>query len=182
MILGTGIFLVFVPVFGWFAGSFPLIFVLIGAGLCAIPAIAIIREKRIWKKGEPFVAKICGYVEDTSITVNGAYPINVRVRFFDNAGQIKETILNTNFARGNVSYPIGATIDIRGYNGKYSFDADSVRDEVLPHEENLMDNRPLDTADVKYIAVTCPNCGASFKAVKGYTDTCTDCESYITTE
>lgn len=179
LLIGGGISAVFIPIFGMPIGFFPLIFVFIGLGILAIPVVAIMREKKIKNAGKQYAAKICGYVEDSSITVNGQYPINTKVRFFDDAHTIREAVLPTRFPKGSTTYPIGATIEIFEYEGKYSFDANSVSTAKIIGEEQLMDNRPLEPEKIDYIAAECPHCGASFKAMKGYTGRCPYCDSYI---
>ncbi|MDO5155718.1 MAG: hypothetical protein Q4D51_07105 [Eubacteriales bacterium] len=104
--------------------------------------------------------------------------MNVVVHYWDKQGIEKETIIPTKFSKGAKEYPIGMTIDIFEYNGTYSFDKNSVRDEILDREAELMDDKPIDRADIKLIAVTCDNCGASYESVKGYTAKCPYCSSY----
>ena len=55
-------------------------------------------------------------------------------------------------------YPIGMTIDIFVYHGKFGYDPDSVRNEILEGEAELMDDKPVSPDQVKLIAVNCPNC------------------------
>ncbi len=75
-------------------------------------------------------------------------------------------------------FPIGMTIDIYEYNGKYSYDPASVRGERLRREEELMDNKPIDPEQLHLIAVRCSNCGASYKAATGYASRCPYCGGY----
>lgn len=178
LLIGGVISAIFIPVFGLPFGAFPLIFPVIGAGLLYIPVSATIREKRTLSKGERYAAKVYGYVEDSSITINGMYPINIKVRFFDNNHKICETTLETRFPKGDVPYPIGATVDIFGMKGIYTFDPDTVRNEKIKEEDLLMDNRPLEPEKTDYVAVTCPNCGSSYKAIKGFAEKCPYCGSY----
>ncbi|MBQ0005571.1 MAG: hypothetical protein KBS68_06910 [Clostridiales bacterium] len=178
VLIGGVISAVFIPVFGMPIGAVPLIFPAIGAGLLYIPIRAGLREKKALSSGERYTAKVFGYVEDSSITINDQYPINIKVRFFDKNHNICETTLETRFPKGNVPYAIGSTLDIYGLNGIYSFDPDSVRFEKLKEEELLMDNRPLEPEKTDFIAVTCPNCGSSYKAIKGFAEKCPYCGSY----
>ena len=81
-------------------------------------------------------------------------------------------------SKGSGEYPIGMTMDIYEYRGKYSFDPKSVRDEILPGESELMDDKPVDPSRIKMTAVSCRSCGASYQAAAGYTGRCPYCGSY----
>ena len=163
---GIGLFmtLIFLFAFGK-PGAFiliPLMFVVLG--LCFIVTILVMlhNKKMIRVHGEKYTAKIYGYVKNTSYMVNGRFPLNVKVHYFDNYGIEREVILPTSISGGADSmFPIGMTIDIYEYNGKYSYDPASVRGERLRREEELMDNKPIDPEQLHLIAVRCSNCGAS---------------------
>ena len=62
-------------VFGWFC-LFPLIFLFMGIAFIILPIRQIRRNKMIIKNGRRISAKIYDYCEDTSATVNGAFPVN----------------------------------------------------------------------------------------------------------
>lgn len=156
----------------------PLIFVVLGLGFILGVCRTVAKKKAIITKGKKYTGKIYGYVENTSYTVNGRYTINVKVRYFDENRIEREAVLPTAFSDGNGQYPIGMTIDFFEYKGKYGFDEKSVRNEVLPGEAELMDNKPLEPDKITVVAVECPNCGASFQAMKGYTERCPYCGSY----
>ena len=111
--------------------------------------------------------------------LNGTFTLNVKVHYFDKAHIEREAILPTGFARGSNLYPIGMTIDIYEYRGKFGFDPKSVRAEILPGEEELMDDKPVNPDQVQLVAVTCPNCGSSFQAATGYSSKCPYCGSYL---
>ena len=74
------------------------------------------------------------------------------------------------------------TMDIYEYQGKYGWDPDSVRDEILSGEQELMDDKPVDPSKLRMTAVQCPNCGASYQAAAGYTGRCPYCGSYHNVE
>lgn len=163
------------------AGAFALIpffFVLLGAGFIGGVYISNANKKRISKLGRKYSAKIYGYVENTSYMVNGCYPINTKVHYFDENGIEREAILTTSFARGSNQYPIGMTIDIFEYNGKYDFDAKSVRNEVLPREIELMDDKPVEPDRLSLASVSCPSCGATYQAARGYSNKCPYCGNF----
>ena len=90
-------------------------------------------------------------------------------------------ILPTSFCKGSSQYSLGMTIDILEYQGKYEYDPSSVRYEILPGEQELMDNKTVDPSQLHMIAVTCPNCGASYKKAAGYAEKCPYCGSYQNT-
>ncbi|MBQ0065952.1 MAG: hypothetical protein KBT48_09325 [Firmicutes bacterium] len=157
----------------------PLFFVLLGACFLASFFIHLKKKSDIRNKGTRYPAKIFGYVQDTTVSVNGAYPVNLKVRYFDSNRKVKEAIIPTGFPRGSNQYAIGMTMDIFEYKGKYGWDKDSLRDETLLNECMLMDEKPVEPGKVKRIAMDCPNCGASFQATKGYSNKCPYCGSYI---
>ena len=94
----------------------------------------------------------------------------------------REAVIPTAFEKGASTYPIGMTMDIYEYQGKYGWDPDSVRDEILPGEQELMDDKPVDPSKLRMTAVQCPNCGASYQAAAGYTGRCPYCGSYHNVE
>lgn len=157
----------------------PLGFVFIGLGFIIGVIISIVNKKIIVKRGNKYVAKIYGYVDNTSFLENGEFTQNVKVHYFDRMHIEREAILPTSFAKGSNLYPIGMTIDIYEYHGKFGFDPKSVRGEILPGEEELMDDKPVSPNQVQLVAVTCPNCGSSFQAAAGYSSKCPYCESYL---
>lgn len=178
--LGGLCFLIFSAVGGMGVFSMiPLFFVLLGA--CFFGAFVLHKKKQadILNKGNRYTGKIFGYVKDKSVAVNGAYPINIKVRYFDEKNTVKECIIPTGFPEGSNQYAIGMTIDIFEYRGKYGWDKASVRDEYISGQDVLMDNKPVEPEKLDLIAVTCPNCGSSFQATKGYANRCPYCDSYI---
>ena len=136
----------------------------------------------ILKNGIRYAAKIYGYVENTAYMVNGRFPVNVIVHYFDKNQIEREAVIPTAFEKGASTYPIGMTMDIYEYQGKYGWDPDSVRDEILPGEQELMDDKPVDPSKLRMTAVQCPNCGASYQAAAGYTGRCPYCGSYHNVE
>ena len=131
--------------------AIPLLFVALGAGFIIAVLISYSRKRKIRIHGIRYEAKIYGYVENTSYTVNGRYPVNTKVRYFD-ADQVERE--------------------------KFIFDLSSVRDEVIPGEAELMDDKPLEPEKLKMVAVTCKNCGASYQAATGYSSRCPYCGGY----
>lgn len=160
---------------------FPFVFVVIGLGFIIGVLVSVRKKTNIQKYGVRYPAKIYNYVKNTSYMVNGRYPVNTVVHYFDNYHVEREAVLPTSFCQGSSMYPIGMTIDIFEYRGKYSYDPASVRYEILPGEQELMDNKPINPAEVQMVAVTCPYCGASFKKAAGYVEKCPYCGSYQNT-
>lgn len=180
IILGSAIGAVFFFVDGFGIGTLiPGIFVLIGLVMDITILVMAIRKKMLRVKGHRYSGKIYGYVDNTSFTLNGAYTLNTKVHYFDSTGVEREAIIPTSFPRGSNQYPIGMTIDIIEYHGKYEYDPKSVRNERLSREDELMDNKPIDMNSVETMAVTCPNCSASFHAAIGYANNCPYCGSAI---
>lgn len=181
--IGTMIAVIFLFAFGVNDGlafiMIPLFFVIIG--LCFIGAVinSKLKEKRIISKGKKYSGKIYGYVDNTSYTVNGQFTVDTKVHYFDENGTEREAVIPTGFSKGSNGYPIGMTIDIYEYNGKYNYDSKSVRNEILARENELMDDKPVDPLLINIIAVKCPNCGASFEAAYGYSNKCPYCDGYI---
>lgn len=162
-----------------FAAIIPASFAVVGLCMTIGALKNIIKTQQVRRKGRKIQAKIYGYIENKSYMVNNSYPINVKARYMDTSGTVRETILNTSFPHGSDAYPIGYTIDIFEYKGMFTFDKSSVREQYIPFEEELMDNKPLDPEKITFVGVTCPNCGSSFKAKAGYTNNCPYCGSAI---
>ena len=123
-----------------------------------------------------------GVIKNTAYMVNGRFPVNVIVHYFDKNQIEREAVIPTAFEKGASTYPIGMTMDIYEYQGKYGWDPDSVRDEILSGEQELMDDKPVDPSKLRMTAVQCPNCGASYQAAAGYTGRCPYCGSYHNVE
>lgn len=179
--VGALVSIVFIAAFdgiGFFV-AIPLFFCLLGFCFIGGVLFARVTKKRIIKNGTKYAAKIYGYVRNTSVEVNGQFTFDTKVHYFDRNGIEREAVLGTGFAEGAGSFPIGMTIDIYEWKGKYNFDPDSVRDEVLDREAELMDDKPVDPSKLKAVAITCKNCGASYEAAKGYSSKCPYCGGYI---
>ena len=167
---------------GFEAMSFiPLLFVIIGFFFVGFVLYSIHQENKIKRFGKRYSAKIYSYKENTSYTVNGEFTYNAVVHYFDEFQNEKEAILPTSFPKGSNTYPIGMTIDIFEYKGQYNFDQNSIRDEILPRETELMDDKPIDRAKIRMKAIQCQHCSASFNAIQGYTATCPYCGSHYNT-
>ena len=143
--------------------------------------IGVWKKSSIRKRGNCYPAKIYGYVQNTSYLINGRYPLNTVVHYFDNYHIEREAILPTSFCHGSSQYPLGMTIDIFEYQGKYEYDPSSVRYEILPGEQELMDNKPVEPSKLHMISVVCQNCDASYKKADGYAEKCPYCRSYQNT-
>ncbi|MGN0592583.1 MAG: hypothetical protein ACI4JQ_05005 [Ruminococcus sp.] len=157
----------------------PALFFLVGCAFTISVFISIAKTNQIRKKGTRYAAKIYSYVKDYSVMVNGKPQINLKVRYY--TGQVKEALIPTGFASGSQKYPIGYTMDIFEYRGKFSWDSTSVRNEQLPHEEELMSDKPVEPEKLNIVAVTCNCCGATYQAAAGYTNRCPYCGNYINT-
>lgn len=189
MIMGAAYIAVGTVVFLVLAGSgmsgpfaaIPLLFVALGIAFVAGVLISRAKKKNIVAKGKKYAAKIYGYVDNTAYLVNGSYTVNVKVHYFDEKHMEKEAIIPTGFEKGSGMYPIGMTIDIYEYRGKFGYDPASVRNEILPDEDELMDSKPVSPEKLRSVAVICPSCGASFQAHAGYSSRCPYCGGYQNT-
>ena len=179
--LVTAMFVIVVKLAPEFSGMIwiPLFFVIIGISILIGVYMAVQSARNVVRKGKKYTGKIFGYTENTAYTINNSYTYNTRVRYFDERGTRREAVINTAFTRGDGSYPIGMTIDIYEYKGKWGFDKDSVRNEAVYREQELMDNKPVEPELLNMVAVQCPHCGASFQAASGYSEQCPYCGSYI---
>lgn len=170
IIAGTG---------GLFGGGMPLlmgiIFASIGFGVMIPQLKSASRRKQISNTGTKYTGKIYGYLEDKGCTMNGDYLINIKVHYFDEYGTEREAVIPTGFTRGSGEYPIGATIDIVGMGTEYAWDKNSVRYEVIDREDELMDDKPINVGALAMTSITCPGCGATFAATKGYVSRCPYC-------
>ncbi|MDO4615670.1 MAG: hypothetical protein Q4B15_08575 [Lachnospiraceae bacterium] len=164
-----------------FWGAFvllPIFFIVIGLGLMSIKIVHDFRLRNIRKKGKKYPAKVYGYAENKSFVVNDSYPINVKVHFFDDRHVEREVVLPTSITDTSKLFPVGMTIDIFEYNGKYSYDEASLRHERIDFEEELMDDTPIAPEDKHLISIKCKQCGASYQAAQGYSSRCPYCGSY----
>lgn len=179
--IGVMLTVIFIAAFGGI-GPFvliPLFFALIGFCFIVTVLVLVHKKKEIVAKGQKYPAKIYSYVKNTSYRVNGVFPLNVKVHYFDSYGIEREVILPTSISSGaDELFPIGMTVDIYEYKGKFSYDPASVRGERLQREEELMDNKPLDPEQLRLVAVRCPNCGSTYQAAAGYTGRCPYCGGY----
>lgn len=153
----------------------PMFFIVIGLVMVIVVIVLWNSKRAIKKKGTRYAAKIYSYVENRAYTINNVFTVNTVVHYWDRSGVERETIIPTAFAKGSREYPIGMTIDIYEYNGKFDFDKNSVRNETLPREQELMDDKPIDRAMIRMTAVTCNSCGATYEGVQGYTAKCPYC-------
>ena len=156
----------------------PGIFIILGLAFIIGVMSSYNKSNKTIKYGTHYPAKIYGYVKNKSYTINGSFPINTKVHYFDRNHVEREAIIPTNFCEGSNLYPIGMTIDIYEYNGKYNFDPSSVRNEMLPGEQELMDDKPVDPTKLHYISAKCAYCGASYQAAAGYVGRCPYCGNY----
>ncbi len=156
----------------------PVSFMLVGLGVLIYAFRRILRKKQVSRKGRRYPAKIYGYVEDKSFTLNNDYTMNLKVHFFDKDHVEREAVLITNFPKNTDMYGIGMTIDIFEYKGLFDYDRNSLRYERIEGEEELMDNRPIAPEELSYTAVKCRSCGASYKAVRGYAERCPYCGEF----
>ena len=81
--------------------ALPLFFMILG--VCFIAAVLIGQYKKsvIVKKGTRYAAKIYGYTENTAYMVNGRFPVNVIVHYFDKNQIERETVIPTAFEKGS---------------------------------------------------------------------------------
>lgn len=154
----------------------PLFFVALGIGLIIPGLIGAKKNRDIVKFGRKYPAKICGYVKDRYVEINGYPAINTLVRYFDEYRRVKECVIETGFQIGSNKYPIGMTMDIYELDGNTGWDKDSVRQEKLFDESALMDGATASDDD-EVTAIQCENCGAPFVAVKSCLDKCPYCKS-----
>lgn len=156
----------------------PLLFLLLGVGFIISIILSFVKKNKITANGHKYAAKVYSYVDNTSYVINGSYTVNLKVHYFDENHIEREAIIPTEFEKGSNMYPIGMTIDIFEYQGKFGFDPKSVRNEIIEGESELMDDKPVSPEQVKLIAATCPSCGASYQATAGYSNRCPYCGGY----
>ncbi len=166
----------------WVFVAIPIFFAVLGISFILGVVVSISGRKKIVKKGHRYAAKIYSYVDNTTYTVNGQFTVNIKVHYFDKNHVEREAIIPTAFEKGSGIYPIGMTIDIFEYQGRFDFDPSSVRNETLPDEAELMDDKPVSPEQLRLIAVSCPNCGSNFQAAAGYSSKCPYCGGYVNTD
>lgn len=180
----VGVVMLFISVIAFIFGGFFVggicfllgaVFGAIGGGILINLIKQISKAKDIEKHGIKFEGKIYGYIDDKSFTMNGDYLVNTKVHYFDKDHIEREGIIQTRFTKGTSDFPIGATIDIIEYKGKYTWVPGSVRFTHIDGEEELLDDKPLAPDKIKMSAVSCQSCGVSFTAVSGYAAKCPYC-------
>lgn len=155
----------------------PGVFFVVGAIFLIYALVPIAKRNKIKKNGKKYYAKICGYSDNTMVTINGSFTVDLIVRYFNQQGGIIETVLPTTLQRGATrNFPLGHTIDIYELNGNYAWDAKSVREVVIKGEERLMNYEP---GKIKMVPVECKHCGASFMSQDNRTGQCPYCGTYI---
>ena len=154
------------------------IFCCLGGGVLLTQMKKANKRKKVATEGIIYTGKIYGYVEDKTCTINDSFPINTKVRYFDEDGKEREVIIKTGFLKGNGDFPIGATIDIKVLGVSTTWVPGSVRYEHISREEELMDDKPINQV-MNMTAVVCDCCGASFTAAKGYVSKCPYCGASI---
>lgn len=179
-LIGSVITIIFCSI-GFF-GSFillPLLFVVLGGGLLVYAFMLRKKQKDVLNQGKKYAAKIYGYVDDKSVSVNGVLTKNIVVHYFDDNGIEREATIPTQLESGFNSYAIGMTVDIYVYQGRHEWDPNSIRNEVIWRESELMDGKPIDPDKQQLVSIHCKNCGATYQAVKGYSNRCPYCGSFI---
>lgn len=144
-------------------------------GILLLIFLPLIKRGRAQNKGKKYTAIIYGYQKSERMYVNGKPVVNTTVRYFDDEGVKREALLKTKFVQGSGDYPIGGLIDISVYKDAVSWDKKSVRYDNIDREEELMENKPIDTSKLKVIKITCKSCGASYEATEGYVSKCPHC-------
>ena len=91
VLIGGAISIVFLFAFWGTPGglgflAIPMLFVILGIAFIIGTLIPEFKKNSIKKHGDAYKAKIYGYVENTSYRVNGRFPINVKVHYFDKKG------------------------------------------------------------------------------------------------
>lgn len=71
----------------------PIAFLTTDLGFIIGVLIGVRKKSNIRKRGTRYAAKIYGYVQNTSYVVNGRYPLNTVVHYFDNYHIEREAIL-----------------------------------------------------------------------------------------
>lgn len=185
----VGILLVVVGIFvlaisgSLFGGGIPLligvVYTILGGGMLLSNFKKSMNRKKIMGNGVHYFGKIYGYVEDKSHTMNNDYTVHIKVRYFDEMNVEREAVIPTGFTKGSGDYPIGATIEIVSLGASYTWVPGSVSFGTLPREDELMDDKPIDPSLVTMIGVSCPSCGASFSASRGYMSKCPYCGNSI---
>lgn len=152
---------------------FALLFCGIGGFLATLGIRQLRQMETINEEGTVYMGKIFRAVQDHQMTVNGASTLSLIVRYREN-GSIKEVTVRT----GEVDealYPIGCTVSISILNGQAALVPDSVSDQKLPDEENLM-NPDLDPRGTQSSTGTCcPGCGANLMVPYGMAAVCPYC-------
>lgn len=150
-----------------------LLFCGIGGFLASLGIRELKRIDVINKEGMVYMGKIFKLVPDHQMMINGASTLSLIVRYKD-SGIIKEATVRTGEA-DEALFPVGSTVSINILDSEASLVPNSVTDQKLPDEENLM-NPDLDPKGTKSSAgVSCPGCGANLMVPYGMAAICPYC-------
>lgn len=135
------------------------------------------RDDEIVAKGANYLAKVFGYEEDHSLTMNGAPVLVLVVRYFEQ-GEIRQASVNTGVVDKTL-YPIGSTVTIRVYEGRVALVPGSCSSSRIEGEDDLM-NPDFDPLGIQSsVNVDCPNCGASIVVPLGMSRICPYCNTKV---
>ncbi|MBO7667675.1 MAG: hypothetical protein J6T26_04355 [Firmicutes bacterium] len=153
------------------------IFALVGGIFFVLGSRLDGNSRRVLKEGEPHRGKIFDYDYDPSVTMNGSPLLLLIVRYFDDAGEVKEAVIPTGSPdRGR--YPRGATVAFRLLEGKAALEGKPT-DEALPGEERLLQSGFDPSGTAPRLGVHCPNCSAPVNVPLGMAEVCPYCGTVL---
>ncbi|MCR4643354.1 MAG: hypothetical protein K5697_15170 [Lachnospiraceae bacterium] len=117
------------------AGAF---FALIGLLVIILGIRRLIKKAQVIKKGKHYPAMIWQYDADYSTMVNGKPLLQLYVRFFDDAGHMRQEILKTG-TTSRSKYPLGNTVEVSEYDGEIVLAKKSSVAEAHPRRGELID-------------------------------------------
>lgn len=119
-------------------GGIGVVFAIIGIVFLSVVAAARKNDAKIRNNGKKYAAKIIGFEVDPYYTINDQHPFNTQVAYYDDIGNIGRGLLKTRVTAGDRRYNIGDTVDIYVFEGKFTWNPDSVRKEMLSGEDALL--------------------------------------------
>ena len=153
------------------------IFALVGGVFFILGSRLDGNSKKILKEGAPRRGKIFDYDYDRSVTMNGSPLLLLVVRYFDDAGEVREITVPTGSPNPS-SYPKGATVDFCTLEGRAAL-AGKPTQEPIPGQERLLQSGCDPSGAAPRLGVHCPNCGAPVNVPLGMGEVCPYCGAVL---
>ena len=117
------------------AGGF---FALIGLFVIYLGIAKLIKKRKVIKNGRHYPAMVWQYDADYSAQVNGQPMVLLYVRFFDDAGRMRQEGIKTGTTHRD-RFPLGNTVEVSEYEGEIVLAKKKASAEPAPRRAELID-------------------------------------------